>query len=82
MRNSLISWKTLSLVSVLIILLAVFLAGPKALRVYRVIHLFDEDVIVGNFLGMEKVFPVKTMSASPEPFVFAQGEPMVLPGGS
>ncbi len=52
--------------------------GPAALRLYRVIHLYDEDRIVGNFLDMEKIFPVSTIKAGPNPSTFGRA-PAELP---
>ena len=41
------------------IFIAIFFAAiiyiPKALRVYNVVHLFDEDKIVKNFIDMDKI---------------------------
>ena len=78
MEQSIFNWKRLALAALVIAVLAAIFIGPKALRVYRVIHLFDEDIIVENFLGMEDIFPVKTLTAAPNPFIFDKGEPMPL----
>ena len=49
------------------IFIAVFLAAviyiPKAIRVYNVVHLFDEDTIVKNFMHMNKVCLTNTVKA-------------------
>ena len=50
------------------IFIAIFFAAviyiPKAIRVYNVVHLFDEDKIVKNFMNMNKVFPTTPVKAS------------------
>ncbi|HFC11530.1 MAG TPA: class C beta-lactamase-related serine hydrolase, partial [Anaerolineae bacterium] len=48
-------------------------------RLYHVIHLFDPERIVGNFLGMDKIFPTKTVHKSAQPYHFKQGAVMALP---
>ena len=60
-------------------LVAALVLGPRLLRVYRVVKLFDENVIVENFLHIENIFPVTTITASPEPFRFEHGDPITLP---
>ena len=56
------------------IFIAVFFAAviyiPKAIRVYNVVHLFDEDRIVKNFMNMNKVFPTTPIQASDKPHLF------------
>ena len=56
------------------IFIAVFFAAviyiPKAIRVYNVVHLFDEDKIVKNFMNMNKVFPTTPIKASNKPYLF------------
>ena len=41
-----------------------------AIRVYNVVHLFDQDKIVNNFINMDKVFPSKPIKASSNPHIF------------
>lgn len=60
-----------------LVLLGLFMA-PKLLRLYRVVHLFDQDVIVENFLTMEKIFPVSTIAPAKTPFIFPQGTALPL----
>jgi len=55
---------------VIIILLGLVIYGPKAIRVYNVVHLFDQDKIVNNFINMDKVFPTKPIKASSNPHIF------------
>ena len=55
---------------VIIILLGLVIYGPKAIRVYNVVHLFDQDKIVNNFINMDKVFPSKPIKASSNPHIF------------
>ena len=56
------------------IFVAVFFAAiiyiPKAIRVYNVVHLFDEDKIVKNFINMNKVFPTTPIKSSGKPHLF------------
>ena len=56
---------------ILIFLIAV-IYGPKAARVYKMIHLYDEDRIVYNFLNMDMVFPTIGIAASKDPHVFPE----------
>ncbi len=56
---------------ILIFLIAV-IYGPKAARVYKMIHLYDEDRIVYNFLNMDRVFPTIGITASKDPHVFPE----------
>ena len=46
---------------------------PKAKRVYNVVHLFDEDKIVNNFMHMNKVFPSTPIKSSGAPHIFETG---------
>ena len=41
---------------VIIILLGLVIYGPKAIRVYNVVHLFDQDKIVNNFINMDNYY--------------------------
>ncbi|MGY8772103.1 MAG: serine hydrolase domain-containing protein [Gammaproteobacteria bacterium] len=52
------------LVLLVAIIIAAIIFGPKALRVYKMIHLYDEDKIVYNFLNMNKVFPSTPIQAA------------------
>ena len=58
---------------VVAIILAAVIYIPKAIRVYNVIHLFDEDKIVENFINMDKVFPSTPVKSSGTPHVFQTG---------
>ncbi|MDA8709610.1 beta-lactamase family protein [Gammaproteobacteria bacterium] len=46
---------------------------PKAIRVYNVVHLFDEDKIVNNFMHMNKVFPSTPIKSSGALHIFETG---------
>ena len=59
-------------VTALIVVAYAFYFGPAAVRLYQVIHLHDEERIVENFLNMDRIFPVRTMSAPEETFEFKQ----------
>ncbi len=56
------------------IFIAIFFAAviyiPKAIRVYNVVHLFDEDKIVNNFINMNKIFPSTTIKSSSKSHIF------------
>ena len=63
--------------SLVLIIIAVFFAfyfGPSALRLYRVIHLYDEDRIVHNFLNMKEIFPVRAVRAPSGTFAFRRAD--------
>ena len=49
---------------------AALIFGPKALRVYNFIHLFDEDKIAYNFININKIFPTIPIVKSSSPHVF------------
>lgn len=53
--------------------------GWRLQRVWRVIHLFDKDVIVSNFLGMDQIFPAKTVHKPAQPYIFKRGDTIELP---
>lgn len=65
-------------VAALIVVTYAFYFGPVALQLYRVVHLYDEDKIVENFLHMERVFPVRNVEAPEETFRFRRA-PVELP---
>ena len=52
----------------------------KLHRVNRTIHLFDEDKIVANFMGMYKLFDAKEIRAPDSPHPFPRGKAIELPG--
>jgi hypothetical protein len=56
------------------IFIAIFFAAviyiPKAIRVYNVVHLFDEDKIVNNFINMNKIFPSTPIKSSSKSHIF------------
>lgn len=62
------------LAGALVILAGVMIAGvmnfDRLLRLYRVIHLFDEDQIVQNFQNMGAIFDSRKMEKSGSPFIF------------
>lgn len=63
--------------AVLVLLAAIWYA-PAALRLYRVVHLYDEDRIAHNFLHMEDIFPVRAVRAPDQPSPLRRGA-MELP---
>lgn len=48
-------------------------------RLYRTIHLFDEEVIADNFRNMDKIFPVSRLEAAPNPGSLPRGKAYQLP---
>ena len=56
----------------IVAILAALIFGPKALRVYNFIHLFDEDKITNNFININKVFPTTPIAKSNSPYVFVK----------
>jgi len=58
--------KIVSIVILAIVVIAGFIYGPGAMRVYKLIHLYDEDKIANNFINMDKLFetsePIKPSS--------------------
>jgi CubicO group peptidase (beta-lactamase class C family) len=52
----------------------------KITRLYKVLHLFDEDVIVDNFLHMEDIFSVDTIHRNAKSFDFQNQGGYSLPG--
>ena len=63
----------------IIAVLAALIFGPKALRVYNFIHLFDEDRIVTNFKKLDSVYPFSTMNGSSNPFIYPKGANFAMP---
>jgi CubicO group peptidase (beta-lactamase class C family) len=58
---------------VVAVVIAAVIYIPKAIRVYNVVHLFDEDKIVKNFMHMNKVFPFTPIKSSDTPHIFETG---------
>lgn len=48
-------------------------------RLYRTIHLFDEEVIAENFRNMDKIFPVSRWEAAAKPIALPRGKEYQLP---
>lgn len=60
---------------VFICLVVALLYGPKFLRVYKMIHLYDQDKIAFNFVNMDKIFQSGSIiPASDNPFKFKSKE--------
>ncbi len=72
------SFVSIGPVLVIAALLVSLYYAPYAVRGYQMIHLYDEDRIVDNFLGMDRIFPVREVAASSRPGSFAEA-PMALP---
>ena len=56
--------------SLIVGILAAIIYIPKAIRVYNVVHLFDEDKIVDNFINMNKIFPSTPVHKANNPHIF------------
>jgi len=78
-RTRFATWRIVLVAALACALVVALILSPRILRVYRVVTLFDENVIVENFLHIEDVFPVTTITASPKPFRFEQGDRIALP---
>ena len=61
----------------IVAILAALIFGPKALRVYNFIHLFDEDKIAYNFININKIFPITSITKSSSPHIFKKQEFML-----
>jgi len=70
--------KRITLALVAITLFAAVWYAPAALRVYRVVHLYDEDRIATNFLNMDETFPVRPVRAPQQASALQRGA-MELP---
>ncbi len=70
--------KRIALAVALLVLLAGVWYAPAALRLYRAVHLYDEDRIAHNFLHMEDIFPTRVVRAPGEPSPLRRGT-MELP---
>lgn len=53
--------------------------GWRFMRLWRAMHLFDEAVIVENFLNMNRFFPSSRVQKSAELYPFQYGETIELP---
>ena len=80
-------------ISFLLVILTAFY-GPKAVRLYKLANLYNEDKIASNFINIDKIFQVSKpipSSKNPHPFVrkdfklpdtyFFEGEQMSLEQG-
>lgn len=61
----------------IVAILAALIFGPKAIRVYNFIHLFDEDKIAYNFININKIFPITPIAKSSSPHIFKKQEFML-----
>lgn len=48
--------------------------GPRLLRLYRVLHLFDADIVAENFQKMDDIFTSRTMAHDDNVFEFKRDE--------
>ena len=56
---------------VLIVTIAGFIYGPKAIRLYNLANLYDEDSIASNFINIDKIFTVSDpIPAAEEAYLF------------
>ena len=73
------TWKIVLVAALACALGATLILSPRLIRFYRVLTMFDEDVIVENSLHIERIFNLATITASPKPFRFEYGDPILLP---
>ena len=56
--------------SIFLIIISVFY-GPKAIRLYKLANLYNEDKIASNFINIDKIFPVsENIPSAEEPHKF------------
>ncbi len=62
--------KSLGSIGPVLALITIFFAlyfGPTLIQLYQVVHLYDEDRIVENFLNMDGVFPTREVRPAERP---------------
>lgn len=67
---------TLLLIAIASVIL--ILNWQRVLHLYHSITLFDEDVIVENFIHMDKLFPTVEVTSTSKPYYF-ESQPLALP---
>ena len=73
------TWKKILLGLLILIIIACIILYPKYKMLMHSIHLFDEDQIVENFRGFDKIWPVSTMTASTQPHIYPRENQIPLP---
>lgn len=73
------TWQKILLAVLVLLFVASVIFYPKYKMLQHTIHLFDEDRIVENFRSFNEVWPSSTMTASPTPYKYSQGEKTKLP---
>ena len=69
------TFKSISIVVLIVIIVLAFLYLPNALRVYKIINLHDKDSIAYNYINMQKFFDKGPMlRASENPHTFPKKE--------
>ncbi len=67
-------------ISIIVLIIAgTIISFPKLQRLYWTIHLFDEDTIAENFMGMNKKFDAHEIKTANTTFKFPAGTPVDLP---
>ena len=71
--------KFLLLLLLTAIIIVGFIYGPKAVRLYNLANLYDEESIASNFINIDKIFTVsEPIPSSEEPYIFNK-KPYNLP---
>jgi len=62
--------KILLLLLLTAIIIVGFIYGPKAVRLYNLANLYDEESIASNFINIDKIFTVsEPIPSSEEPYI-------------
>ena len=71
--------KFLLLLLLTVIIIVGFIYGPKAVRLYNLANLYDEESIASNFINIDKIFTVsEPIPSSEKPYIFNK-KPYNLP---
>ncbi len=71
--------KFLLLLLLTVIIIVGFIYGPKAVRLYNLANLYDEESIASNFINIDKIFTVsEPIPSSEKPYIFNK-KPYKLP---
>ena len=72
-------FKKISISIIVMLIAGTIIFFPKLQRLYRTMHLFDEDKITENFIGMNKIFDSHEIKTANTTFKFPVGETVDLP---
>ncbi len=63
--------KTVFIIFFILLIFASFFYGPKALRLYKLANLYNENKISSNFINIDKIFPIsERIPSSDNPHIF------------